>query len=46
MHKEQSKERGLAWKAISDNLKNMEYPEFRVSTRSVRDHFKKVIDKF
>ena len=46
MQKEQSKERGLAWKAISDNLNNMEYPEFRVSPRSVRDHFKKLMDKF
>ena len=46
MHKEQSKERGLAWKAISDNLTNMEYQEFRVSPRSFRDHFKKLMDKF
>ena len=45
MHKEQSKEGSIAWKAISGNLNNMEYPEFRVSPRSVRDHFKKLMDK-
>ena len=46
MHKEQSKEMGLAWKAISDNVNNMQYPDFRVSHSSVREHFKKLMDKF
>ena len=46
MHKDQSKERGLAWKAISDNLNKMEYPGFHASPRSIRDHFKKPTGKF
>ena len=36
-HKPGSKERGLAWKQIAENLNSIPEQDFRVTTRSVRD---------
>ena len=45
MHKQGSKERAQAWKLIVENLKSNFSPSFRVSVRSVRDKFPKLIQK-
>ena len=45
MHKQGSKERGQAWKLIVENLNSNLNPSFRVSVRSVRDRFSKLIQK-
>ena len=45
MHKQGSKERGQAWKLIVENLNSNLSPSFRVSVRSVRDKFAKLIQK-
>ena len=45
MHKQGSKERGQAWKLIVENLNSNLSPSFRVSVRSVRDKFVKLIQK-
>ena len=46
MHKQGSKERGQAWKLIVEDLNSNSSPSFRVSVRSVRDKFAKLIQKF
>lgn len=46
MHKPNSKERGIAWKQIADNLNGLEDPKFRVTGRAIRDKFKKMLEKF
>eukprot|EP00112_Aurelia_sp_Birch-Aquarium-sp1_P019876 Seg500.6 transcript_id=Seg500.6/GoldUCD/mRNA.D3Y31 product="hypothetical protein" protein_id=Seg500.6/GoldUCD/D3Y31 len=45
-HKQQTKERGEAWKLITQNLKALEAPKFRVSVRAVRDRFAKLMKNF
>ena len=46
MHKQQSKERGQAWKLIVENLNKIEQPKFRVAVRAVRDRFVKLMANF
>ena len=46
MHKQQSKERGQAWKLIVENLNKMEQPKSRVAVRAVRDRFVKLMANF
>ena len=46
MHKPNSKERGLAWKTVAENLNSLEDPKFPVTGRAIRDKFKKMLEKF
>ena len=46
LHKQQTKERGEAWKLITHNLNALEAPTFRVSVRAVRDRFAKLLKNF
>ena len=41
-----SKEKGLAWKKIADNLNSLSEPKFCVTHRSVCDKFNKLLEKF
>ena len=45
-HKPGSKERGLAWKLIAENLNSLPDQGFRVTARSVRDRFLKLLENF
>ncbi|XP_065063707.1 uncharacterized protein LOC135690167 [Rhopilema esculentum] len=45
-HKPGSKERGLAWKQIAENLNSIPEQDFRVTARSVRDRFLKLLENF
>ena len=44
-HKQGSKKRGQAWKLIVENFNSNLSASFRVSVRSVRDKFAKLIQK-
>jgi len=41
--KERISERGAAWTAISENLRQVESPKFNVDQRSVREHYKLLV---
>ena len=46
MHKPKSAEQGQKWKIIMENLNKLEKPKFRVTVRSVRDRFTKMVERF
>ena len=46
LHKQGSKERGQAWKLIASNLNSSSTVSFKVTERSVREKFTKMIDAF
>ena len=46
MHKPKSAERGQKWKIIMENLNKLEKPKFRVTVRSVRDRFTKMVERY
>ncbi len=46
LYKQQTKERGEAWKVITQNLNALEAPKFRVSVRAVREKFGKLMKSF
>ena len=46
VHKQQSKERGQAWRTVTTNLNSLEQPVFKVAIRAVRDRFFKLLEKF
>ena len=41
-----SKERGQAWTTVADNLNSSDRPKFKVTQRSVREKFEKMIQNF
>ena len=46
LHKQGSKERGQAWKLIASNLNSSLTVSFKVTERSVREKFTKMIEAF
>ena len=46
MHKPKSTERGQSWRLLMENLNKLEKPKFRVTVRSVRDRFTKMVEKY
>ena len=46
MHKPKSTERGQKWKVIMKNLNKLEKSKFRVTVRSVRDRFTKMVERY
>jgi hypothetical protein len=46
MFKPKSTERGQAWRLLMENLNKLEKPKFRVTVRSVRDRFTKMVEKY
>lgn len=46
MHKPKSNKIGEAWRSVVENLNNLEKPEFRVTVRSVRDRFTKMVERY
>ena len=44
--KKSSAERGKVWELIADKLNELRQPSFRVDQRSVRDHYKKLVDRY
>ena len=45
-HRPGSKERGVTWKQIAENLNSLPEQDVRVPARSVRDRFLKLLDNF
>ena len=45
-HEHGSTERGRVWEQIAETLNQIQQPVFRVSQRSVRDHFKTLYDNY
>lgn len=46
MHRPKSTERGQSWRLLMENLNKLEKPKFRVTVRSVRDKFTKMVAKY
>ena len=46
MHEPKSAERGQKWKIIMENLNKLEKSKFRVTVRSVRDRFTKMVERY
>ena len=44
--KKSSAERGKVWESIADKLNELRQPSFRVDQSSVRDHYKKLVDRY
>ena len=44
--KKSSAEREKVWESIADKLNELRQPSFRVDQRSVRDHYKKLVDRY
>ena len=41
-----SKERGMIWTQVADNLNSLVYPKYKVTQRSVREKFEKMYQNF
>ena len=44
--KKSSAEREKVWESIADKLNELRQPSFRVEQRSVRNHYKKLVDRY
>lgn len=46
MNKPKSTERGQAWRLVAENLNKLDKPKFRVTFRSAKDRYTKLVERY